>query len=126
MSEPNRDVDASPAMAADQTDERLPWRRLLLIAGAALVLFFLGSLAAVWIQLDETGSLDDRSGTGARVGQPLVGIVEQRQVELEDRAQRDLEQKRRRLHGYGWVDRQQRIIHIPIELGMQRVAEGKR
>lgn len=31
----------------------------------------------------------------------------------------------RRLKGYGWVDREAGIVHIPIERAMARVAEGK-
>lgn len=32
----------------------------------------------------------------------------------------------RRLNGYGWVDREAGIVHIPIERAMARVAEGER
>jgi len=47
------------------------------------------------------------------------------QPRLQDNPSRDLESlrtdERRRLESYGWIDRERRILHIPIERAMEQV-----
>ncbi len=53
-------------------------------------------------------------------------MVNQRLFEL----QREPEQKRAeeldRLNGYGWVDRNKQIVHIPIERAMEKLVAGSK
>ena len=117
-----------PVPAQLQTSEQLPWKRIFLAAAGALGLFALGVAFALWLQNDVAGSFVDGAGqpVPALAGAPQVGIVEQRIVEAESRAQRPRQDAEARLSRYGWVDRPQRIVHVPIEAAMRAVSEGQR
>jgi hypothetical protein len=120
---------ALPPGVEDQTDEKLPWGRVLALAGGALVIFVLGGISAAWVQTDEMGSInDDRVIATKKIGDdvPQIGIVEERMIELEDRAQKLTAARKAQLEEYGWVDREKKIIRIPVEKGMEMVVEGKR
>ena len=118
MSEKEPVAGQDPPHAEDQRDERLPWPRLAKYAAAALGLFALAATGAALIQRDELGALTDGR---AKPDRAVPGLIEQ-----NTRA-RDLAAARReQLQTYGWVDKDKRIIRIPIERAMQLVAEGKR
>ncbi|MFZ5468899.1 MAG: hypothetical protein ACOZIN_05615 [Myxococcota bacterium] len=108
--------------------ERLPWGRMALLGVVSLVVFAAGVAWAAWILYVPTGSLvpsrEARLPLGARTHE--VGIVDQRLFEQERTAEALGERKRERLSSYGWVDRNKGLIHVPIELAMQWVVEGKR
>jgi len=55
-----------------------------------------------------------------------VGIVEQRQIPIEQRS-RDAKLKSvERLSSFGWIDQPNKQVHIPITAGMQKIANGER
>ena len=128
MSE-HENVTTLPPGVEDQSDEKLPWGRVLALATASLIIFVLGGISAAWVQTDEMGSInDDRDIATKKVGDdvPQIGIVEQRMIELEDRAQKLTAARRAQLQEYGWVDREKKVIRIPVEEGMKLVVEGKK
>jgi hypothetical protein len=55
-----------------------------------------------------------------------IGIVEQPLFEGDRRLDNLMQEKRRWLESYGWVDKDAGIIHIPIERAMDRVAAEAR
>ncbi|HJQ39844.1 MAG TPA: hypothetical protein VKB93_22100 [Thermoanaerobaculia bacterium] len=59
--------------------------------------------------------------------QPLLQPFPLQQNPIKDTPVTDLAEMReiedRRLHGYGWVDRQKGAVHIPIELAKQLVVQ---
>ena len=42
-------------------------------------------------------------------------------IQLDTRAEEERERQRERLHGYGWVDRDAGVVHVPIEQAIERV-----
>lgn len=116
-----------PPHAQDQSNEHLPWPRLLKYAALALGLFAAAGIAAVLVQRDELGSLsDDRTIATKRVDATQLGIVEPRLIETETRAQQQRALRKAQLEDYGWVDREKNVIRLPITRGMQLVVEGRR
>jgi hypothetical protein len=106
-------------------DDRIPSGKIVFVGVSALVVFFLASAVAV-------GYLRIREGQHTpvpippEIGQSKIGIVEQQIFEVAVRGARDRAQKRQRLESYGWVDRDARIVHVPIERAMDLVAQGVR
>jgi hypothetical protein len=60
------------------------------------------------------------------VGQDKIGLVEQRLFESNLRGSRDRMARQAHLEGYGWVDRQGGVLHIPVAEAMTLVARGVR
>jgi hypothetical protein len=113
--------------AEDQSDERLPWPRLIRYALLALGLFALAACAALVVLRDELGQFsDDRSIAGRDVHAEQIGIVEPRLIERETRAQELAAARKAQLDEWGWVDREKNLVRMPIERAMQRVVEGRR
>jgi len=91
----------------------------------ALVIFFLGSIAAVGYlraRQEERGPI----AIPEEVGQSKIGLVEQQIFDLAVRGERAQEKKRERLGSTGWVDKKAGVAHIPIAEAMRLVARGVR
>lgn len=119
-----------------QDNEDIGWGGLGLLAAVALVIFALGAAFSVFI-LKETqhGMISQRSFStapildGCRDDQnkcAQVGIVEQRQIPIEQRARDARAKSVERLGNFGWVDRANKTVHLPIEQGMQKIVNGER
>ncbi|ATB48607.1 hypothetical protein [Corallococcus macrosporus] len=111
-------------MSADYTPTppdpgQLPGGRIALVAGAWMALVVVSLLANRW--------LEDHSRPWAPAGpSPVMGRAEladvnQRPFALDDRARRLREAQQARLEGYGWVDRDGGVIHLPLERAVERV-----
>jgi hypothetical protein len=111
----------------DQSDEHIRWRPLLVFPAGALLLFGAASICTAWVQHREMGSFgDDHTIARTDVGGVQVGTVETRLIELEDRALRIEAERKAQLDQYSWVDRDNGVIRVPVEKGMQWVVEGRR
>jgi hypothetical protein len=116
-----------PADYAPQ-DEALPFGLVAVVATITAVIF---AIAVIWTARLMTNVEDEvraQSGTPRSAveipnyGEAEVGIVDQQNFALERRA---LEMRRahvERLASYGWVNRAQGTIHIPIDEAMKRYA----
>ena len=106
-------------------EDRVPVLRLVLIGVAALLVFFVGSFAAVTylrLRQAERGPI----AIPPEIGRSKIGLVEQQQFELSLRADRAKAKQLERLGSVGWVDRQAGVAHIPIDAAMQLVVRGVR
>jgi hypothetical protein len=114
---------AEPAVRAEE--DRVSTPVIVWVGVGALVIFFLGSLAA-------TGYLRMKQGERPaipippEVGQSKIGMVEQQPFDLAVRGERDRTARLRRLESYGWVDRPAGIARMPIEKAMELVVAGVR
>jgi hypothetical protein len=107
---------------ADQSDERIPWLRVVVAAICAFAVFGVAVVAAIIDMRGMMGGLrDDASIARTEIGAAQIGMVEPRLIELEDRALKLHAERKAQLNGYSWVDRQRGLIRIPVEIGMQRV-----
>ena len=89
---------------------------LLIIAAIIAMLLLTALLAALVLQL------------GGPTRNSPQNLQTARDTRLASEPVKDLaafeRAKEARLHGYGWVDPQHRLAHIPIERAMQKLAAG--
>ncbi len=119
-----------------QDNEDIGWGGLGMLAAMALIIFALGAAFSMYVLQDaQGGSLSQANFYTAPIldgcrEDPLkcaqVGIVEQRQIPIEQRAQDAKKKSAERLSSFGWVDQPNKKVHIPITEGMKRVANGER
>lgn len=100
----------------------LPARRVVLVGlgFAALVPIALGAIA-VTVAVLQPRATPDLPLTALEVserGPPAPRLQEDPSAELDR-----LEESRVRLHGFGWVDREAGIAHIPIDAAMDLLAK---
>lgn len=120
------DIVNAPLEPQSQSDERIVWRRVALLGLLALAIFAVGAAAATFVVVAIKGSIrDGEEGAPAQVrrGDIQVGIVEQRPIELETRAQQLRRSRQEQLGSYGWVDREKNVIRIPIDEAMKQLAQ---
>jgi hypothetical protein len=102
--------------------ERLPLRRIATVGLAALAVFAAGCIGVFWYSSSRRAALGGQPQGAPRIGQPEVGLVEQRPFALEQTAAEKRALQRHQLEAYGWKDRGRGRIHIPIERAMELVA----
>jgi len=96
--------------------------RALTALGAGLALLLVVSMAVCWWLLQLLGTDDvttEHPMTGYRTGPegPLLQTSPTAEIEAQKR------EEHRQLDTYGWIDRQNGIVHIPIERAMALTLE---
>jgi len=96
------------------------------LKGRAVVIGALGILVMVVLVALLAGFLTGASGP-ARRGPTDTTIAAPRRLSSDPLAERSSyeEKKRTRLESYGWVDREQGIVHVPIERAMELQAAAQ-
>lgn len=106
-------------------EDRISSGKIVGVGVAALVVFFIGSLAAIsYLRAREAEHVGPP--IPAEIGQNKIGLVEQQIFELAVRGERDRAARRQRLGSYGWVDREAGVVHLPIDRAMELVVKGVR
>ena len=106
-------------------DDHVPSVAVVRVGVFALLIFFLGSLAAV-SYLRHVQKEAGPAVISEVTGQSKIGLVEQQQFGLVRRGEQAVKEERRRLGSYGWADKKAGVAHIPIEEAMRKVEEGER
>jgi hypothetical protein len=111
-----------------QDPERLPMKKVVAVALGAFLIFGLSVLWADDILGLQTKRLlpDGPAPAPSQVGKSQVGMVNQLLFELQTEAANKREEQLKRLDSYGWVDRDQQIIHVPIRSAMEQMAAEAR
>jgi hypothetical protein len=110
---------------ARSEEDRIRSGPVVVVGLAALLVFFLGSLAAVSylrVRQAERGPI----AIPVEVGRSKIGLVEQQTFDLAARGARQRARQLERLGSWGWVDRAAGVAHIPIDVAMRLVASGVR
>jgi hypothetical protein len=117
-------ADAHPPAEED----KVPSGRIIFVGVAALVVFFVGSLAAGYGMqaMRRTVNPEGPAPMPAAAGTPKIGMVEQRLFEHSNMGVAWRERQQKRLASFGWVDKEKGIAHIPIDQAMDRVEKGAR
>lgn len=121
MSEPGRHA------RVDQEPDHSFNLKLIGVALVALAVFF-GGVYWAYLVLDARAHKLVPRGEPIppEVRQPEVGMVIKTLFGADSRFAERRRRQEERLQGYGWVDRQKGIIHIPIERAMELVARAGR
>lgn len=109
-------------------EDRIRSRAVVMVGVGALLVFFVASLAAIGAMKRQQSRINPEGPAPlpAELGQSKIGILEQRLFENSNQAEVMRTVQRSKLESYGWIDREQGIIRIPIERGMQQVIAGER
>jgi hypothetical protein len=111
-----------------QEDDRPSWSKIIITASAALAIIAVLVIAA-WASrgLREAERRPGLDFPEERLG-PRRSVQEVQQDVFVDRGFGQLldAQKRRELSTYGWVDRDRRLVHIPVDQAMDLVVEENR
>ncbi|WP_257457866.1 hypothetical protein [Archangium lipolyticum] len=91
------------------------------IAGAFILFTFF--VVSAWAQLQERGKNLNPAGPSEppELGRAEINIVNTGLFQLDTRAYEETNEQRRKLHEYGWVDRDGGVVHIPIDRAIERV-----
>lgn len=127
----NETSEIAPAVVAapsvhGTSDDDMHWGKILVVAGTTLLVFAITIVCSTSLLHHEEESLGRAPQALAAAPFPKarpyeVGIINQAPFIEDQRADVKRDQQLRYLHGFGWADRSQKLIHIPIEEGMKMV-----
>jgi hypothetical protein len=115
--------DAHDHKSADEIN----YVKVIGVGVVSLIIFALCTVWAAKILNLKTSEIERSSGLarpGAELGKQEIGIVDQVPFEVDSRLEEWRQSHGARLNGYGWVDRNKGIAHVPIERAMDAVASG--
>ena len=111
------------ASARDYHDKDIRMRPIVVfvvVTSLFIGISFLGvTLFHRMLGRDAAGPAPDNRFTqsGVLPPEPRLQVVEKRTLQEQQAIERE------RLHGYGWVDRQAGVVHIPIEKAIELTAQ---
>jgi hypothetical protein len=106
-------------------DDRVDSRSVLLVGFGALAIFLAAAGTTIaWVR--HSNAVTPQAALPPEVGQSKIGLVEQQLFDTHLRGARDRAAQQARLDGFGWVDREAGVLHIPIATAMELVARGVR
>jgi hypothetical protein len=126
--------DHGPEVLIPEQD-RLPYRTLSIVAVGALILFTIGGAWAIWLMVDQAKTLIPGADAmvpsvadpgSVRLDAEEIGLVDQTPFEKEERGVRMRARQQQRLGSYGWVSKEQGVVHLPIERAIELTAGEKR
>jgi hypothetical protein len=100
--------------------EQLSLGRIVAVGLIALVAFGLGIAWAFWILRTHA---PEPPRAAPQMGRAEIGMVNQQMFELDRRGPATRAQALKRLHGYGWVNADAGMAHIPIEQAMDALVK---
>jgi hypothetical protein len=106
-------------------EDRISTARIVAVGVASLVVFLLAGVAT-WKYWEATHAHRGLASMPPEVGSSKIGMVEQQLFEKSRRGALDRAARQERLRSYGWVDRRQGVVHLPIDRAMELVVEGAR
>lgn len=123
MSDP---VHLHPVVRAEP--DRISTPRIVAVGVASLLVFFVASLVTVRAMYRQKAEilLAGPPAWPTEIGSRKIAMLEQRTFSLAVEPAEVKRAQLRRLHSWGWIDRQAGTVHMPIDEAMERVARGER
>jgi hypothetical protein len=124
--EPSHSTEILPPPEA-QADESIASGKILLVGIVALIVFGASTFWSTRIWRETRNRLEPNGpvAPGAEIGKPEIGIVDQAPFETIRAAERSHAEQLRLLHGYGWIDRDKGVIHVPIDKAIDQLVAEK-
>lgn len=99
--------------------EHIRWKLVLIVAIVALSFYAIGTILA-WFQLliiqaGRSPSVPDK------IGENRINMLIQPVFDLETASYEQHRRERLRLSSYGWVDRENQVIYIPVERAIEEL-----
>ncbi len=111
-----------------QAEEIISWFKVIGIGVGALVVFAVATFV-VWKYLEAREKALQPGGPAvipAQLGQTEIGIVDQVPFDVTRVLQKYRDESIARLSSWGWMDRKQGTIHMPIDRAMDLVLQEQR
>jgi hypothetical protein len=124
--EPSHSTEHLPPPEA-QADESIASGKVLFVGIVALVVFAGATVWSTRIWRETRTRLEPNGpvAPGAEIGKAEIGIVDQAPFETIRTAERTHAEQQRHLQGYGWIDREKGVIHVPIDKAIDRLVAEK-
>ena len=122
---PRNDELHGHAHGVRSEEDHVPALKIILVGVGALLVFFLGS----WVTVAYLGARMEAHGPitiPPEIGLSKIGMVEQQPFAQAVRGERAKVRQLQQLESYGWVDRKEGVVHIPIQEAMRMVVSGVR
>ncbi len=105
-----------------QEEDRIATGKIVAVAVISLAIFGIGVVWAISIQRDQSQSIVTHAQPArlAEKSAPEVGIVDQWPFDESHYGQDKAAYTKGRLEHYGWVDKNAKVVHIPIEQAMDK------
>jgi hypothetical protein len=109
-------------------EDVLPSGKIYMVGVVALVVFFVGSVAAglAMRAVRQEVNPDGPVAMPGEAGKAKIGMIEQRLFEHANMGPVWRQAAHQRLQSFGWVDKEKGIVHIPIDRAMELVEKGAR
>jgi hypothetical protein len=107
--------------------DRIDFPKIIAVGVVSLVIFAVATLWSISILHRDRDKLKAERGearVATEAGKSEIGIVDQVPFQGDRRLEIWKKERKEWLHGYGWVDRQHGIIHVPIERAMEEALAG--
>jgi hypothetical protein len=111
---------------SDASDE-IAYGKVIAVGVVSLAIFAASVVWASVILSHETKKNEQATGAThrpARITEEEIGIVDQVPFATDTRLHRWRAEHNAKLNGYGWIDREKGIVHVPIERAMDAIAGG--
>ena len=112
----------------EQAQEGIDWFAVFTTAGAALLIFAVGTFVVYRYLLSREKALQPEGPDPIPIilGQPEIGIVDQVAFDVTRSLQVYKAESVERLSSWGWMDKQKGTIHMPIDRAMDLVVQQQK
>jgi hypothetical protein len=116
----------APGAHGQQAEDRINFHKVIAVGVVSLVVFALATWWAISILHGERADMKGRAEghVTSEMGKAEIGIVDQVPFNGDKRLLRWRHERAEWLRGYGWVDREHSLIHIPIDRAIDEVLAG--
>jgi len=111
----------------DGAGDEIAYGKVIAVGAISLAIFAVSTWWAATILTRETKRYEDANGVvyhPKKVEKEEIGIVDQVPFVIDTRLHRWRAEHAAKLNGYGWVDRDRGVAHVPIEQAMDAIANG--
>lgn len=115
-----------PETESTHAEAGIDIKKVIAVGVVSLILFAISAVVAYFILRGSREEFIQQRGIAApakQIGEAEINIVDSIHFDEDTRLERWKGEMKKRLEGYGWADKRQRLIHVPIEKAMQQVID---